>query len=95
MADYRKSLTLLESLIGKATAAGADAADAVFMESISLSLVQRLGEREHLARSESAELGLRVFLGARQAIVSSSDASAPALDELVERAVAMARSVPE
>ena len=95
MADYRKSLTLLESLIGKATAAGADAADAVFMESISLSLVQRLGEREHLARSESAELGLRVFLGARQAIVSSSDASAPAMDELVERAVAMARSVPE
>ena len=95
MAENNKSLTLLDSIIGKATAAGADAADAVFMESVSLSLAQRLGKREHLARSESADLGLRVFIGARQAIVSSSDSSVPVMDELVERAVAMARSVPE
>lgn len=95
MTDQNVSLTLLDKLIGKATTAGAEAADAVFIESVSLSLTQRLGEREHLARSESADLGLRVFIGPRQAMVSSSDVSASAMDELVERAVAMARSVPE
>ena len=95
MNDKNDSLKLLDDLLGKAAAVGADAADAVFVESVSLSYTQRLGEREHLARAESADLGLRVFIGSRQAIVSSSDTSAEALGELVDRAVAMARSVPE
>lgn len=88
-------LNLLEDLIKKASAAGADAADAIFVEGVSLSLACRLGETEHLQRSEGADLGLRVFIGNRQAIVSSSDVSADVLDELVSRAVAMAASVPE
>lgn len=95
MSTKNGTLTLLNDLIGKAMKAGADGADAVFVEGVSLSLTQRLGEREHLERSEDAELGLRVFIGPRQAIVSSSDMSEAALDELVGRAVAMARSVPE
>jgi len=95
MADNKTSLTLLDSLINKATKAGADAADAVFVESVSLSIAHRLGERENLARSESADVSLRVFIGPRQAIVSSSDASESAIDELVDRAVSMARVVPE
>ena len=89
------TLTLLHDLIDKAAKAGADGADAVFVERVSLSLTQRLGEMEHLERSEGADLGLRVFVGSRQAIVSSSDTSETALEELVDRAVAMARSVPE
>lgn len=88
-------LNLLEDLIKRASAAGADAADALFVEGISLSLACRLGETEQLERSEGADLGLRVFKGNRQAIVSSSDVSSGALDELVERAVAMATAVPE
>lgn len=88
-------LNLLEDLIRKAKAAGADAADAVLFDSASLSLSQRLGKPEKLERSESGDLGLRVFVGQRQAIVSSTDRSARALDELVERAIAMARVVPE
>lgn len=95
MNDKNDSLKLLDNLLSKAAAVGADAADAVFVESVSLSYTQRLGEREHLARAESADLGLRVFIGSRQAIVSSSDTSAEALGELVDRAVAMAQSVPE
>ena len=47
-----------------------------------------------LERSESADIGLRIFAGKSQAIVSSSDTSSDALDELAERAVAMAKSVP-
>jgi PmbA protein len=89
------ALNLLQDLIGKARASGADAADAVLFDSASLSLAQRLGKPERLERSESGDLGLRVFVGRQQAIVSSTDRSARALDELVERAVAMARSVPE
>ena len=89
------ALDLLHTLIVKALAAGADAADAVLYDAASLSLTQRLGKIEMLERSESGDLGLRVFVGRRQAIVSSSDRSAVALAELVERAVAMARVVPE
>jgi PmbA protein len=54
-----------------------------------------LDKPERLERSESNDLGLRVLVGKKQAIVSSSDRSKAALDELVERAVAMARAVPE
>ena len=90
-----EALNLLEDLIRKAKSAGADAADAVLFDSASLSLSQRLGKPEKLERSESGDLGLRVFVGQRQAIVSSTDRSARALDELVERAIAMARVVPE
>lgn len=91
-------LDLLQDLIKRAKAQGADAADAVFAEGTSLSLDWRNGEVEHLDRSEGQDLGLRVFVGQKgkfaQAIVSSSDTSRKALDELVERAVAMARAVP-
>ncbi|HSV28120.1 MAG TPA: metallopeptidase TldD-related protein, partial [Candidatus Omnitrophota bacterium] len=89
------TLDLLSDLVTKAKAAGADAADAVLIDSVSLSLGYRLGKLERLERSESGDVGLRVLLGKRQAMVSSSDRSATALDELVERAVAMARTVPE
>ena len=40
-------------------------------------------------------MGLRVFIGHQQAIVSSTDFDGPALDALVERAVAMAKVAPE
>ncbi|MFC4352487.1 TldD/PmbA family protein [Fodinicurvata halophila] len=86
---------LLEDLIRKARTAGADSADALVARSTALSHAQRMGELEQLEREESQDVGLRVFIGKRQAIVSSTDLGAKALDELVERAVAMARAVPE
>lgn len=89
------ALTLLEDLIGKATKAGADAADAVLVGSVALSHARRLGALERLEREESQDLGLRVLIGRRQAIVSSSDVSSGVLDGLVERALAMAKAVPE
>ncbi len=86
---------LLGNLLERAKAAGADSADALFIESISLSVARRLGNPENLERSESADLGLRAFVGKQQAIVSSSDTSDHALDELATRVIAMAKSVPE
>jgi PmbA protein len=88
-------IDLLQDLIGRARRAGADAADAVLFEGISLSHGRRLGKTEKLERSEGQDLGLRVFIGRQQAVVSSSDRSPKALDELVARAVEMARAVPE
>ena len=89
------ALNLLDDLIAKAKAAGAESADAVFVSGVSLSHAQRLGALERLERSEGHDLGLRVLIGKRQAMVSSTDRSPEALAQLVERAVAMARSVPE
>ena len=89
------ALDLLHTLIGKALAAGADAADAVLYDAASLSVSLRLGKTETVERAESGDLGLRVFIGRRQAIVSASDRRPERLAELVERAVTMARVVPE
>lgn len=88
-------VSLLESLIAKAKRLGAEAADAVVFDSTSSNVSYRLGKLEEVERSESADLGLRVFIGKQQAAVASTDLSARALDQLAERAVAMARTTPE
>jgi PmbA protein len=50
---------------------------------------------ENLERSESRDLGLRVFVGKRSAIVSATAIDPARFADLAERAVAMARVVPE
>ncbi len=87
-------IDLVTDLLQKARAAGADSADALFAEGIALAHAQRLGKIDKLERSEGQDLGLRVFVGQRQAIVSTTDLSADSLNQLVDRAVAMARAVP-
>lgn len=87
--------TRAHDIVARATAAGADAADAVFAADAALDVSVRLGKLEDVGRSESAELGLRVFVGRRSASVSTSDLSPAATDALVERAIAMAREAPE
>src|SRR5258708_37575649 len=86
---------LLNEVVAAELAAGADAAEAVGAERRALSISVRLGELEEVEREESRDLGLRVFVGRRQASVSGSDVSAEARAKLVERAVAMARLAPE
>lgn len=86
---------LLHDVVAAALKAGADAAEAVAAERQSLSVTVRLGALEEVEREESRDLGLRVFIGKRQATVSGSDISAPARARLIERAVAMARLAPE
>src|SRR5947209_13627349 len=93
--DAANDIDLLQDVVSRARKAGADAADAVLFEGTSLSHARRLGKTEKLERSESQDLGLRVLIGKRQAIVSTSDRSPAMLGELVERTLAMARAVPE
>ena len=90
-----QALTRATDLIARATKAGADAADTVYAASASTSVEMRLGALEDVSRSESAGIGLRVFVGTRSASASSSDLSETALAALVERTVAMARLAPE
>ncbi len=95
MAAKHDARDILEKLIASARAAGADAADALWVESVSASVSYRLGKLEDVERAEGSDLGLRVFVGHRVAFVSSSDHSPDALAELPERAVAMAKLAPE
>jgi len=86
---------ILPELVAAALRAGADAAEAVSAERAALSVGVRNGALEDVEREESRDLGLRVFIGRRQATVSASDLSDATRARLVERAVAMAKLAPE
>src|SRR5919107_867838 len=86
---------IAESLIQRGVPAGATAADAIYVGDHSSAVQVRLGELEDVSRSESQQVGLRLFDGQRSATVASSDMSDEALGILVERCLAMAREAPE
>ena len=84
-----------ERLVKAALARGADAADAVALRSLSLSIEVRDGAVEESESAEGDDLGLRVLVGRRQAVVSTNDLTGDGSAALAERAVAMARAAPE
>jgi PmbA protein len=86
---------LLHEVVAAALSAGADAAEAVLANRQSLSVTVRLGALEEVEREEARDLGVRVFVGQKQASVSGSNLSAEARARLVERVVAMARLAPD
>lgn len=85
----------LEYLIDKAKLAGAEQADIMHLERKAVDLSYRQGKMENLDRSENSEVGLRVMIGKRQAVTSTSDYSKDSLDKLVERVIDMVKVVPE
>jgi len=93
--DQSALVALAERLVQTARTAGADAADAVAMRTVSLSVEVREGAVEESARAESSDMGLRVLVGRRQAVVSTNDLAGEGVAALVERALAMARAAPE
>src|SRR5205085_12379 len=92
--DQSALTDLAQRLVEAAKRAGADAADAVAVRGVAQSIEIRDGNVEESERSEGDDLGLRVLVGRRQAVVSSNDLAADA-KTLAERAVAMARVAPE
>ena len=92
--DQSALVELAERLVQAARRAGADAADAIAVRSMSLSVEVREGAVESSERSEGDDVGLRVLVGQRQAVVSTNDLKADA-SLLAERAVAMAKVAPE
>jgi PmbA protein len=92
--DQTALINRAERMVEAARAAGADAADAVAMRSLSLSIEVRDGAVEESESAEGDDLGLRVLVGKRQAVVSTNDLAGDP-KTLAERAVAMARVAPE
>jgi len=86
---------LSDQMLAAARRAGADAADAMAVSDMSLSVVVRQRRLEQAGRAESVEIGLRVFVGQKAAVVSASDTAEATIAEMAERAVAMAREAPD
>src|SRR6185436_3497864 len=92
--DQSALTDLADRLVAAARRAGAEAADAIAVRSVSLGVEVREGAVEESERSEGDDLGLRVFLGRRQAVVSTNDLKMNP-SQLAERALAMARVAPD
>ena len=93
--DQSALSTLAQRLVEAAKRAGADAADAVAVRGVSQGVEVRDGRVEESERSEGDDVGLRVLVGQRQAVVSTNDVSGDGIAKLAERAVAMARVAPD
>jgi PmbA protein len=93
--DQSALSALAQRLVEAARRAGADAADAVAVRGVSQGVEVRDGRVEESERSEGDEVGLRVLVGQRQAVVSTNDVSGDGIGRLAERAVAMAKVAPE
>lgn len=95
MQSPEQASEIAQRLVERGIAAGATAADALYIGDRSSGVQVRLGETENVSRSEGEEIGLRLFVGQRSATVASSDLSNDALGVLVERCLAMAKEAPE
>ena len=93
--DQTALLARAERLVKAARLAGADAADAVAVRGVSVSVEVRDGAVEESESAEGDDLGLRVLIGKKQAVVSTNDMAGDGFAALAERAVAMARVAPE
>ena len=92
--DQTALIERAQRLVKAALSGGADAADAVVARSLSLGVEVRDGAVEASESAEGDDLGLRVLVGKRQAVVSTNDFAGD-MQALAERAVAMARAAPE
>lgn len=93
--DQSALTDLAERLVTAAKKAGADAADAVAVRGVSQGVEIRDGRVEESERAEGDDVGLRVLVGKRQAVVSTNDIGGGNVAALAERAVAMAKVAPE
>lgn len=95
MLEPDAALDRLDRMIALARRAGATAADALYLGSATQSVGVRKGSLEEASRSESEDVGLRLFDGARSAAIATSDLSPAGIAAAVDRALAMARAAPE
>ncbi len=85
----------LDAILKKAKALGADEVEGSLLHSTSFSLDYRLGAIENVELSESTRWGVRLFMGKRQASVSSNDFSKDVCERLLQEAMMVARLTPE
>jgi len=87
-------LSVASDIVNLALKSGATAADAVAISSKSEEVTLRHGTIENVERSESQDVGLRVFVGQSAGLISGSVLSPDGLQRLVDRAIAMAKLAP-
>ena len=75
MQDNENELSILETIAKTVQKLGADDCDAICVKSISLSICQRMGSMEKIERSESSDIGVRVFIGSENKLFSLSESS--------------------
>ncbi|AZL15022.1 TldD/PmbA family protein [Rickettsiales endosymbiont of Stachyamoeba lipophora] len=88
-------LDFLETINNKALKQGATSCDSMAINDVSQDVTCRLGKIDSLERSQSKAFAIRVFIGDKHAIVSSSDFSSDNIDNLLIQAVNMAKNSPE
>jgi PmbA protein len=88
MTDYTDFVSYL---IDTAKKEGAEIVEVINVAASSISAQTRLGKLEHYESSESLGFGLRVIIGNKQSIVSSSDYNLASVNPLIKRAVDMAQ----
>lgn len=81
---------LAVELVARARKAGADEADAILLRSSYVELLVRTGEMEPPVHSHSTRIGLRVFVGGRVGVASTTECRAEGLDPLVQTACTLA-----
>jgi PmbA protein len=87
-------LDIINKLIETSIAQGATEADAIMVDSSSLTTEVRMGKPTNIEYSQDMSVALRVLINQQQAIVSTSDFDKHSLDSIVERAIAMAKVTP-
>jgi PmbA protein len=90
----RPLLDIAEDVLARARRLGADAADTIVVAGEAVEVEIRDRQIESVERSEGQDLGLRVFVGQSQALVSASRFEADDLEAMAQRAVDMARAAP-
>ena len=86
---------LLVSVLERATARGATAADGFLIEEREFGALVRLGDVERVTHSRDQRLSLRVFVGRASAAASTSDLSPASLERVVDEATRLARVTAE
>lgn len=86
---------IITKALSSAKQAGADGADVSFIKGGGQDVQVRLGKVESAERAEDYQMGMRVFVGHRSATISSGQLDAENINQLAERAVAMAKHAPE
>jgi PmbA protein len=87
-------LSVASDIVDLSLKSGATSADAMAISSKSEEVTLRHGIIENVERSESQDVGLRVFVGQSAGLISGSVLSREGLQRLVDRAIAMARLAP-
>ena len=86
---------LAEEIIEKASSKGVDFSDLVIIRNVSKNIGCRLGKVEEIEQSETQILGLRTFIGKKNAITSTNNFNKESINETIDRVIEMTKLTPD